>query len=391
MQLKPAFPLPAALTEIRTQADEFTGHARERMLAAQRWARQAEHLRHATRNTVVEYGGATIRLGELSPGCCACKAGRWDCVFLSMACNLSCAFCLTPAGYENASRLSALGSDLDSLCRRYISADVIGIGFSGGEPMLRPRRLLDCITTLRSRLPHLYFWAYTNGLPLTTDLISDLAEAGLHELRFNMAATGYINPHVNAMLRHAVARLPAVTVEIPAVPEHATALREALTAWSSGGVKYLNLHELIYEPGSPSASMPGAREFCRMPDGHVCEFNPLSSELVAQVLRAVEAGGLTLAINYCSLASKARQLQGRRRMLAAYTLRAHERLCMDGLAESICRFSATRCEFVHPAGYSDFDQRFTRHDAALVRRLLPLALDGPGQWTHFELLQAAEA
>ena len=54
-----------------------------------------------------------------------------------------------------------------------------------------------------------------------------------------------------------------------------------------------------------------------------CEFNPQSSELVADVLRNMDAGGLTLAVNYCSLASKSWQLRGRRRMLAAHTLQPY--------------------------------------------------------------------
>ena len=381
--------MPAALMEIRDRACEFEAQGDERAQTARQWAQQAEHLGKVTPNGRVEDGGDTIRLGELSPGCRACKAGKWDCIFLSMACNLSCAFCLTPRGLAKASALSALGSDLDALCEHYTSSETIGIGFSGGEPLLTPRRLLQCLSRLRARRSALYFWAYTNGLPLTTDLISALAEAGLHELRFNMAATGYFHAHVNTMLRHAANCLSAVTVEIPAIPEHVVPLREALPAWSRAGVKYLNLHELIYEPGSPSETMPGARESCRMPDGHACEFNPHSSVVVADVLRDIDSGGLALAVNYCSLGSKARQLRGRRRMMAAHTLQAYERLCKDDEAESVCYFSDTRCEFAHPATLSDSNHRSAGFGAALVRRLLPLTPEGPGQWTHFELIQEA--
>ena len=375
------------MEEIRDKACEFEAHGDERAQTLRRWTQQAEHLRQVTPKVRVEDGGDTIRLGELSPGCRACKAGKWDCIFLSMACNLSCAFCLTPPGFAKASALSALGSDVDALCEHYASSGTIGIGFSGGEPLLTPHRLLHCLSRLRARRSDLYFWAYTNGLPLTTDLISALAEAGLHELRFNMAATGYFHAHVNAMLRHAVTCLPAVTVEIPAIPEHAVQLREALPVWSRAGVKYLNLHELIYEPGSPSETMPGAREYCRMPDGHACEFNPHSLELVADVLCDTDSGGLALAVNYCSLGSKARQLRGRRRMMAARTLQAYERLCKDDEAESVCYFSDIRCEFAHPSARSDSNHRSAGFKAALVRRLLPLTPGGPGQWTHFELIQ----
>jgi pyruvate formate-lyase activating enzyme-like uncharacterized protein len=382
--------MPAALAYIRDEVSAFEAHASERAQTARQWAQQTDRLRKVTPRISVEDGGDTIRLGELSPGCRACKAGKWDCLFLSMACNLSCAFCLTPCGLAEVSAVPASGNDLDALEDVRPSSDIVGIGFSGGEPLLAPDRLLDCLSRLRATRPDLYLWAYTNGLPLTTELLAALARAGLNELRFNMAATGYSHGHVTAMLRHAVACLPSVTVEIPAIPEHAGPLREALPVWSRVGVKHLNLHELIYEPGSPSETMPGARARCRMPDGHACAFNPISSELVAEVLREIESGGLTLALNYCSLRSKARQLRGRRRMMAAHTLQAYERLCEDGEAESICYFNDTRCEFAHPATRAEPDRRPAGFGVALVRRLLPLTREGPAQWIHFEVIQNAE-
>jgi len=306
-----------------------------------------------------------------------------------MACNLSCPFCLTPCGLSKESSLSALDEDLDALCEIYARSKIIGVGFSGGEPMLSPDRLFHCLSRLSSKRPDIYFWSYTNGLHLTKHLISALADAGLHELRFNMAATGYSHAHVTAMLRHSVTCLPSVTVEIPAIPEHAGLLREAVPAWSNAGVRYLNLHELIYEPGSPSEKMPGAREKCRMPDGHACEFNPYSSDLVADVLSDIDSGSLTISVNYCSLASKARQLRGRRRMMAALTLQPYEQLCMDDEAESVCYFNSTRCEFAHPDTLTDMERRAPWTGTAVVRRLLPLSATGPGQWTHFRILEQA--
>ncbi len=381
--------MPAALLDIWDEVCDFETHGDERARTARRWVQQIEYMRQVTPGIRIEDDGDTIRIGELSPGCRACKAGRWDCIFLTTDCNLSCIFCLTPCGLTKASSLSSLSNDLNVLEEIYAHSEVIGIGFSGGEPLLMPDRLLYCLSRLRAKRPDIYFWAYTNGLLLTTHLISALADAGLHELRFNMAATGYSHTYVTTMLRHAVTCLPSVTVEIPAIPEHAKHLREALPAWNHAGVKYLNLHELIYEPGSPSETIPGVREHCRMPDGHACEFNPRSSELVADVLRDIDSSGLSLAVNYCSLASKALQMRGRRRMMSACTLQPYEHLYKDDEAESVCYFSNTRCEFAHPTTLTDSKQRPPRIGAAIVRRLLPLSLEDPGQWTHFELIQEA--
>jgi pyruvate formate-lyase activating enzyme-like uncharacterized protein len=280
-----------------------------------------------------------------------------------------------------------LGDDLDGLCDAYLRLEVEGIGFSGGEPFLLPDRVLDLLLRLRARNPGLYFWAYTNGLLITKDLVTALAEAGLHELRFNMAATGYFHPWVTAMLRHAVTSLPSVTVEIPAIPEDGGTLRKAICAWSKMGVKHLNLHDLIYETGTPSETMSGARVPCRLPDGHRCEINPESSELVADVFRDVDAGGINMTVNYCSLGSKVRQLRGRRRLLAATTVKPWESHHKEDEVESVCYFNETQYEFAHPTTLEGEMRSQPNLGVALVRRLLPLTADGAGQWTHFELLQ----
>jgi pyruvate formate-lyase activating enzyme-like uncharacterized protein len=386
----PSQRLPADVAAIREAAAEFERHRGERERIQHIWTGQVNRLEQISPHLMIEDGGDTIRLGALSPGCRACKDGKWDCLFLSMECNLSCTFCLTPCGIGKGTAISAFGDDLDALCAHYASSGTSGIGFSGGEPLLYPRLLLSCLSRIRQKLPHLYLWVYTNGTLLTRKLIEALAGAGLDELRFNTAATGYDNGHVIAMLRHGAAILPTVTVEIPAVPEDAESLREAIPVWRRAGVKHLNIHELIYEPGSPSEAMPGGRERCRMPDGHLCDFNPRSFDLVAEVMRDAPADAGPLALHFCSLQSKARQMRGRRLLLAPRTLQSYERLCRDGQAESICCFSGADYAFIHPDMAADMKPRAAGFETALVRRLLPLNRHGAGQWTRFEIIQPSE-
>ncbi len=379
--------MPALVEKIRNEAFKFNAHSDERRQTEQRWAKQAELMQQTFAHIQIENNGETTRSGELSPGCRACKSGRWDCIFLTLACNLSCPFCLTPCTLTKASSLSALGNDIHTLLKEYAQLKVSGIGFSGGEPMLESKLLMDCLSRLRKANPEIYLWAYTNGLLLTKDLISALAEAGLDELRFNMAATGYVHPHVLEMVRYAATRLAAVTVEIPAIPEDRDPLLKALFVWSRIGVKYLNLHELIYEPGSPSEKMPGKRESCRMPDGHVCAFNPLGSALVKEVFEQIETAGLPLSVNYCSLQSKARQIRGRRSIMAARTLMPYEISAGNGEAESLCYFTDTRYEFAQPWTLPDSDLLFPGSGAARVRRLLPLTPYQEGEWTCFKMVK----
>ncbi len=381
-----AAPMPDALKQIQAQARLFQAGSRERAQTAQEWRGQVERLRQGAPSARVEDDGETVRLGDLSPGCAACKAGRWDCLFVTMRCNLSCPFCLTPRGLVLRPMRSALGDDLHMLCARYARVGIEGVSFSGGEPFLDPDPVLEWLSVLRRELPGLYIWAYTNGLTLSPTLLERLGDAGLNEIRFNLAASGYHHPLAARMLREAVGRIPAVAVEVPAIPEQAGLILDSLRRWADAGVKYLNLHELIYESGSNSEGMGGARVACVMPDGHRCSVNPGSSELVRTVLRRVATDNLPLAVNDCSLRNKARQMRGRRRLLAPFVLQPHERLREDGLAESICLFSADRVEFVHPASLDEPRRLRTGWQQARLRRQLPLDIEHHGEWVYFELM-----
>jgi pyruvate formate-lyase activating enzyme-like uncharacterized protein len=241
------------------------------------------------------------------------------------------------------------------------------------------------LPVLRARLPGLYIWVETNGLPLSPGLIGRLADAGLDEIRINVAATGYRDPAVASMLGEAARRIPAVAVEAPTVPADADRCLESLHAWADAGVRYLNLHELVYEPGSNSEALPGERFPVTMPDGHHCAVNPESTVFVERVLERVSGEGLPLAVNDCSLCTKAGQMRGRRRLLAPLVLRPHERLRADGLAESVCRFTESCVEW---AAATMGDGALRHADGvrtAVVRRQLPLAVGQPGQWVHCEV------
>lgn len=373
-------PLPDGLREIRDAVLSFQDGAGDREKTRTQWEKQMAALERAVPAVVVAHEGQTVRLGDLSPGCAACKAGQWDCIFATMDCNLNCDFCLKPEGLALPPMFSALGDDLDLLCRRYEQAGVTGVSFSGGEPFLYPEPVLRWISVLRSRMPGIYLWAYTNGIPLDPALLGRLAEAGLDELRFNLAASGYADQGVHALLKEACRRIPAVAVEVPAVPEQEHLIMASLQSWIDAGVKYLNLHELIHEEGSNSFGMQGARAPCVMPDGHPCQVNPESAALIQAVFQKVSSEKLPLAVNGCGMPGKACQMKGRRRMLSRFTLRPHERLCRDGTAESACLFRDHEVEWLHPDGLEARKAARKGWSSATMRRLLPLDLRQPGQW-----------
>lgn len=378
--------LPPMLQKICDEARAFQEQRMKHNETAETWNRHVASAQEIADGVCVEDNGETVHLGALSPGCRACKEGRWDCMFVAMHCDLNCAFCLKPRAMNLPPMYSAMGCDPAERAARYTEAGITGVSFSGGEPFLTPEPILEQLTQLRRTFPEMYVWAYTHGLSLSVPLLDRLAAAGLDELRFNMAASGYVHPKALDMAREAARRLPAVAVEIPAIPEDLPRLLEALPAWVEAGVKYLNLHELIYEEGSNSGDMPGLRAPCVMPDGHACKVNPRSVETIRVIMQHVAREGLAIGVNECSLRSKARQVRARRRTLAALSLGPHERLLPDGTVECACLFTDTEVEFVHPTRLDPSCPVPEGWSAALLRRLPVLRVGSDGPWVGFELV-----
>jgi pyruvate formate-lyase activating enzyme-like uncharacterized protein len=216
-----------------------------------------------------------------------------------------------------------------------------------------------------------------------------LGALGVDEIRFNMAATDYDHPQVLENLAAASRYIPNVTVEIPAIPEHAEKLLACLEVWCALGVKFLNLHELIYEPGTNSAAMDGSRQMLITPDGHQSAYNPQSRGLTLAVMKKVHDEGWSLGVNDCSMQSKLRQLRGRRRNLTPLVQAPYERLVADQFFESHCAYRDAQdwCLF-HPDATATMRQRLPNYEFFRLVRTAPLSIQGRDKWIVWEKLTA---
>ncbi len=329
----------------------------------------------------IESEGEIVHLGRLSPGCEACKAGTWDCIFTTMRCNLNCEFCYSPQAIPESYTGSVFGSTPGQIAENHDRTNITGVSFSGGEPFLEPRKLLSWVAWFKDHYSEKYTWVYTNGVLAEEGVLQELGKLGLDEIRFNTAATSYNHPAVMKNLALAAEFIPNVTVEIPAIPEHAAKLFSSLQDWSSRGVKFLNLHELIYEPGTLSASMTGARQPAVLADGHRTAFNPDSRLLTFAVMKKVSAENLPLAVNDCSLQSKLLQIRGRRRALSALTREPYEKLVGDEALESLCIYrNEQEYQFCNPDTFQEVRARYPDYKLVKIVREAPLTLKGKNRW-----------
>ena len=353
----------------------------------QTWKEYISRARQQVHDIHIEADGEIVYLGGLSPGCRICKEGTWDCIFTTMKCNLECEFCYSPHAIPRDYDGSVFGRTPEQIAENHARTHVTGISFSGGEPFVDAQKLFEWVAWFTSRYQDRYYWVYTNGLLADEEKLRRLGELGVDEIRFNTAATGYDHPMVMRNLATAARSIPNVMVEIPAIPEHVPKLLSCLAEWCALGVKFLNLHELIYEPGTNSASMPGARRAIITADGHRTEINPESRALTLAVMSKVQNENLPLSVNDCSMQSKIRQLRGRRRSLAPLVKASYERLVDDQVYESYCAYLGDKeIHFFHPDSLHEMHQRYPDYQFVRLVRTAPLSLNDRGRWTAFEEL-----
>jgi pyruvate formate-lyase activating enzyme-like uncharacterized protein len=322
-----------------------------------------------------------VTLGDISPGCRACHQGTWDCIFVTMGCNLACAFCCSPLNGPADYHGSAFGDTPDTILQYHAATHITGISFSGGEVFTQRTRLFNWIKTFRAARPDAYLWLYTNGTLIRADDLAQLADLRLDEMRFNLAATDYTRRKVLNTVRQAAAHIPAITVEIPTIPQHRTRLIEALPVWVDYGVKHLNLHELMHEPGTLAAQFPGERITYTLDDGHLAYINTASRGLIRDVMRQAYLDRLPLSVNACLLQTKIRQVRGRRHSLTPITQQPYERF--DGtFFETVQIMQGEQVAFVHPdqvsadlAAQNDLQRRY---------RLAPMSIFQTTSWIDMQ-------
>lgn len=355
----------------------------------QEWKSWVGQAKEKLPNMVVSEEHATACIGELSPGCQACKEGAWDCIFLTMRCNLRCSFCCSPISLQQEEAGSAFGLSTYMIAENYRKSNIKGISFSGGEILTVLDRLLEWVSAFRSYFPNNYLWIYTNGVLGNRHTFEKLAHLGINEIRFNAAAAGYTNTHLLDNIRIAANLFERVTVEIPAIPEDRSRLIDALPLWAEAGVQHLNLHQLMLEPGTLSENYLGSRQGYYLSDGHFTEICQNSSQVVLDVMSSTQKKQIPLGVNYCSLLNKVRQVKSRRQSLLPITRMEYEAIIPGHSFNStkltcyVFYESPHQYFFCHPDNFDSTRTKFPQCDWVQITRFAPLAYNDRGGWIEF--------
>lgn len=262
---------------------------------------------------------------NLSPGCQSCKDGRWICVFPSFACNAQCKFCprLTEGMVEKPP-MSQVELDLLLMKIDAHKDKINGISISGGELFFKGYDMAkELIKRVNKSYPHIYLWAYTNGIAASADNMQELRDLGLEELRFNLAATDFRQDIIDNVRDYAVKIFPWVSVEVPIYSESFYHLikQEKLKELTDIGVKQLNLAEVrvpFPESTEDKDISPAARHFLN--SGELYEFDYMSIKVLSvvksrlytyDIFEYADRQNIDIRINDCSQEAKVVQIASR--------------------------------------------------------------------------------
>jgi pyruvate formate-lyase activating enzyme-like uncharacterized protein len=115
---------------------------------------------------------------------------------------------------------------------------------AGGVEEQARRAIVRFATQIGEAVPSLYLYAYTNGILGKPETYAVLRDAGIRELRFDLAATDF-SAHVIENMSTAHPYFERVAIEIPALPEVVEPLRELAPRLSTLRVKQINLCEVV--------------------------------------------------------------------------------------------------------------------------------------------------
>jgi uncharacterized protein len=245
----------------------------------------------------------------LSKGCQLCQQGKWLCIYLTYKCNAACHFC--PAPFKHDFILSAFGNQKEEILKYLNENDFESISFSGGDPFMVYDRLLDWFTYFKTKFPQSYYWVYTSGLQVNREKLKQLSEEGMDEIRFNIAATGYLSDSVLKKVETARELFPYVSVEIPSIKQDFNLLTKALSELDKIGIDYLNLHDYILSDSDKESTNEPFDTFILNKTIPI-KFALSSIQNTAEIIRLKEENNYKFEINHCSMEQKELQMRQRR-------------------------------------------------------------------------------
>lgn len=197
---------------------------------------------------------ATWGCGEMTPGCKdCCLKGRWTQIRTTTKCTLNCSFCyyfgqkdfplreMIPTDLYMIAENSYTEDDVKLLFEKQGKKFLNGVAWLHYEPLMELDKMLCLMKFIHQK--GYYQWLYTNGVLATKENLKKISNAGLDEIRFNLAATDCSESVIKNM-RIARKYFKYLCIESPMFTKFYNAFMKKRKAILDTGVDHIHFAEL---------------------------------------------------------------------------------------------------------------------------------------------------
>lgn len=257
----------------------------------------------------------SIYVNRISSACEACQTGSETyTTFLSMKCHRNCYFCFNEnedsyTHYLNNKRQAKeeLASLIDNGYR------LKHIALTGGEPLLFPEDAIEFFQFAKEKTPDSFTRLYTAGDLLTEDILKQLKDAALKEIRFSIKMEDSPQKRKNILGKIKLAKdyIPNVLVEMPVIPGTLEEMKELLIELDNIGIFGINLLEFCFPLKDPKPFIERGFELKNPPYEMYYNYWYAGGLAIAEseahcleLLKFATEQNLKIGVHYCSLENK---------------------------------------------------------------------------------------
>ncbi len=261
------------------------------------------------------HGERSVILNDISPSCEHCHTGYGSSTYIiTLKCNRDCFFCTNKnqADYEEGiNKVYDIISEFKAHLAYFKKMNSVAI--TGGEPLLYVKECVDFLKTVKSADKTIQTRIYTNGDLITEDILKELKEAGLDEIRFGLKPdeNGVVDDDSLQRLKLSVKYIKRTMVEMPLMLNKVEKMKELILTLDKIGIFGINILEFLYPYVHPDEYRGKGYEVSNRPYRVLYPYTYAGGVPVAQssveclevVLFALKSK-VSMSVHYCSLENK---------------------------------------------------------------------------------------
>jgi uncharacterized protein len=192
----------------------------------------------------------SIKTNWISSACEACQKGVGTVtMYVSLRCHRNCYFCFNPNQEDYEHFTQNKRNCVEELGHMFKQGQKLShVALTGGEPLLHKKEMLEFFHYAKEKSPRTHTRLYTSGDFLNQEILQDLKNAGLDEIRFSikMEDPEPIKKEVYDRIALAKEYISDVMVEMPVIPGTFSEMKEVLRELNQIRISGINLLEFCF-------------------------------------------------------------------------------------------------------------------------------------------------